>query len=48
MAKLLQNIDDETIKAIMHYFHFEDYDELLRYAMAIGVRLLPRDADKGQ
>jgi hypothetical protein len=42
IANLLKGIDDETMKSIMEYFHFEDYDDLVRYTMKLGVGILPR------
>jgi hypothetical protein len=43
ITNLLQGIDDKTMKAIMEYFHFEDYDGLIRYAIKLGVIMLPKD-----
>lgn len=39
MTSLLQSIDDESIKNVMQYFQFEDYDLLLGYMQKIGIRL---------
>ena len=41
LSNLFQSIDDSTMKNLMQYFQFEDFDELLRYAIALGVCLLP-------
>jgi hypothetical protein len=42
VTSMLSGIDDETIKSLMQYFHFEDYDELIAYSIKLGVRLLPK------
>lgn len=42
LSNFLQAIDDKTVKDLMQYFHLEDYDELLRYAITLGVNLVPK------
>jgi hypothetical protein len=42
LTDFLQEIDDETMTDLMQYFHLEDYDELLRYAITLGVSLMPK------
>jgi len=41
ITNMLKDIDDTTMKSIMEYFHFEDYDALVKYAVYLGVKLLP-------
>jgi len=41
LSNLFQSIDDSTMKNLMQYFQFEDFDELLRYILALGVCMLP-------
>jgi len=38
----MQSIDDETLQAIMKYFHLEDDDQFLGYASAARINLLPK------
>lgn len=40
--ELSRYVEEGTIKLLMAYFHFEDYDEFLRYLVSLGVRLLPK------
>jgi hypothetical protein len=42
ITNLLRNIDDENIRALMDYFHLEDYDAFVRYAVSIGLKMLPK------
>ena len=37
ITSIVQGIDDKTMRSIMEYFHFEDYDDLIRYATRIGI-----------
>jgi hypothetical protein len=45
VTNFLQNIDDETMRRIMEYFHLKDYDAIVNYAVAIGVSLLPKTSN---
>jgi hypothetical protein len=42
LTNFLQAIDDDAMKDLMQYFHLEDYDELLRYAITLGVSLMSK------
>jgi hypothetical protein len=44
LTKFLGNIDHENLRAVMRYYQFEDYDDLLRCALKIRERLLHKRA----
>jgi hypothetical protein len=37
LKEYVQNIDSKTMKAVMEYFRFEDYDAFLGYIQRLGV-----------
>jgi hypothetical protein len=38
MKEFLQIIDDKTMKAVMEYFKFQDYDVIMQYLGKLGIR----------
>jgi len=37
LKELVQGIDNNTIKAVMEYFRFEDYDLFVSYMSKLGI-----------
>jgi hypothetical protein len=38
LKEFFQSINDETMKEVMKYFKFEDYDVFVRYIRILGIQ----------